>query len=153
MKEQKYYKFIYTIRKDDPDNGEIVVKGLIHDVADFMGASDSTIRNSDKNGNAFMGCYYASKESIRKKDGEKKSPRQTKFEKEVDFIKRHLDIYGNTIMFKNPIKHLKALGEMGYLTTIKHNPKRVINYKSENAVINRETFDESWVIELIRKEK
>ena len=68
-----------------------------------------------------------------------KEKKKTPFEQ----IKWHLDIYGNTIAYKDPKKIVEELEDMGYKIKVVHEPKRVIREKGTNY---GEVFSECWII-------
>lgn len=78
--------------------------------------------------------------NIQPKPEKKKTP----FER----VKWHLDIYGNTITYKNPKKIVEELEDLGYQLKITHEPKRVIRQKDCN---QGEVFSECWIIQKLNK--
>jgi len=74
--------------------------------------------------------------------------KMSKFERKLDMIKRHLDIYGNTFTNKDPKKYLDALKERyGYIVDAEYRPCRTVIYKGVGA----EEFDEIYILTLISK--
>ena len=83
-----------------------------------------------------------SQEKLRKK-------RPKKFDKQLESVKWHLNVYGNTSVDRDPTKLLDALAKDGYLVTAKHEPERVIRMKGSSTEI--EVWDECWILELKSK--
>jgi len=82
-----------------------------------------------------------------------KKKRKSKFEQNIQMLEKMLDIYGNTIVWKDFEKVEARLNKDGYFIKAKYEPERRIRYlKMGSGNGAYEIFDECWVIELVRKE-
>ena len=77
-------------------------------------------------------------------------PEKPKKETKLEKVKRHLDIYGNTITYKNPVKLLAELKKIGYEVRAIHEPRREV-YRS--TAKKPEIYSECWILELLKREK
>ena len=85
-----------------------------------------------------------------KKPGRPPVQHKSKFEKRLEMIKVHLDVYGNTFTNKNPQKYLDALeSQYGYKVSVEYRPKRTVLYRG----VGTEIYDEIYILRLVSKPK
>lgn len=144
-------KYVYTVfSADEPD--DVLVEGAVKTIANKIGLTEQGVHHHIKMGTPI---YFQDKTYLISKNeiiDYKKEKRTKKFDIELDRIKRHLDIYGDTIVWKEPSMFLKALEEIGYFTETKHTPRRVIKYRKSIDHPRFEVLDENWIIKLVKKE-
>lgn len=154
----------------DRDTGETVFEGMRKDICDTFGLDDHYFYQVRTHGYAFKNSYYIedmglkkdvhpSDMSLYKEQLEKKKqneqrwnfkPKKEKKKTPLENIKWHLDIYGNTITYKNPKKIIEELEGMGYKLKVVHEPKRVIRHRESKV---GEVFSECWIISKEKQEK
>lgn len=66
----------------------------------------------------------------------------------LDYLIRHLNEYGNTVLTENPKKYIKKLKEFGYICSVKQ--YNDIYEKTETGLTEKTPKD--YVITLIRRE-
>lgn len=79
-----------------------------------------------------------------------KKAKNSKFKEQLDMIKWHLDVYGNTVSWVEPKKYIEALEKDGYFVESRHVPKKVIHQKHSTNI--SDIFYECWILTLIKKE-
>lgn len=149
-------KYIYTIK--DLEGNELAngKKMTINEVCDFIGCNKSSISSALNEGrNLIKKKYLVNRYSMddyyeKEKRDNKQKKKQTQFEKEVELVRWHLDIYGNTIVWKNPKRIIEQLEKQGYETSVEHREPRIVRYFTPDGKVN-DNLDERWIITLIKK--
>ena len=104
-------KKIYELYDID---GSFIREGTAIQLSEYVHCEESSIREAT-NKPSFMGMYI-----VKRTDRREPPVEQKKKEPEIDYsthpyecLKRHLLIYGNTLVSFNPEKHLKNLKDEG----------------------------------------
>lgn len=153
-------QWIYVVREEESLDAPVIFEGGRLDVMEFLNVTDNKL------------YYYCQKEKPLKREGRiywisrrlrddkdfddyesrRAKTKEEKFEEEIDTIERHLKIYGNTIIYKNPKKHLARLQRDGYLVKASHEPKRTIHYVHKPGENKRhEVYKECWILTLVER--
>lgn len=147
---------IYSVRDAKGSKGKEVFRGSANEIANFLNCTTSHIyltADFEKLVNDKYYIYYSGleKRGINTSAGRPKiqlKPRQvkkTKKQEQYQRILKHLDIYGNTGLSKDPIKlYGKDFEQDGYIIDVEYRPKRIGAGKDD-------VWDEIWIITLKEK--
>ena len=141
---------------DTTNNNELVFEGYKEDVCTYLCISDGIMYRCVRHNKSTRDGYLIrnagridqlDQTKERKRGRPHKEERKT--ESAYDVAKRMLDIYGNTIIYKDFKKIPEKLKEEGYIVKTNYEPKRVIR---RVATKKAEVFRECMILELIKKE-
>ena len=155
---RKYKARIYVHENKDP-NSQIIFDGYVKDVMERFQCSDFQVRHAAFSPqHILLKLYYveggyetwAGGGRPRKKKPEMTPKFKSRFERRLDMIKRHLDMYGNTFTNNNPKKYIAALKERyGYEVDVEYRPRRVVHMV--NSTDLADVYDEIYILTLISK--
>ena len=124
-------------------DGELIYRGDVDDIVTSLDTKRNTVYVAVKNGFKVKRKYYV------REIGTKK----TMYEEQLDYLIRHLDRYGNTVIpsGKKPSDFLEELEKRGYICEV----KTYKNYVGENITLDRPNFskrkiDYDYILELRR---
>ena len=148
---KKNNTYVYVIKDLD---GQELAQGLSIDaVCDYIGCGKSTISEALRDGRSLIKRKYLVNRYLRSdylKEKAVKIRRKSKFEKEYENVKWHLDIYGNTIVWKDPKKIIKELESDGYEVEVEFRERKVTRYiTADNIAVDE--LPKRWIITLIKK--
>ena len=157
-KSRKYKARVYIHENKDP-NSPIIFDGYVKEAIEKFKCSDFQIRHAAFSPNhILLKLYYveggyekwAGGGRPRKKKLEMKIKFKSRFEKRLDMIKRHLDMYGNTFTNRNPKKYIAALKERwSYEVKVEYRPRRVVHMV--NSTDLADVYDEIYILTLLSK--
>ena len=152
------YKVHATTDKDSP----IIFEGIRKEVCHELDIDERFFYSMNNSHDCILNnMYYVEKCTYKHANGAKKArdpkfikpvKKKTKFDKKIESIEWHLDIYGNTIIYKDYEKINKRLEKDGYFVTALHEPERVIKYTNISGEGDRDIYSECWILTLVRKE-
>ena len=142
---------------DATNKNELVFEGYKEDVCTYLCISDGIMyrcvryNKPTRDGYLIRNAGRIDKIDNTEERRKKGRPRKEERKKEsaYDVAKKMLDIYGNTIIYKDFEKIPEKLKEEGYIVKTKYEPKRVIKRIETKKA---EVFRECMILELIKKE-
>ena len=157
---------LFTVKAGPHANSKVLFKGDHAKTSEFCGCSEKTLYEHEKDGLPIWNQYWVTADicydprprtrlhdfkAVKKEVKAKaKEPKLSKKKQEYLRILKHLDIYGNTGTQKDPIKvYGDAFEKDGYIIDVYHKPRMV--FKRRAGDWEREVWDESWIITLIKK--
>lgn len=153
--------YFYYVHENLNPKSKIIFKGKKGAVTRHFGLKDYVVTKIfDTDYHVIDGAYYIERKLLSEVSEEDRRPvstakkRKTKLDETVDMVERMLDIYGNTIIYKDFEKVEARLNRDGYFIRAKHEPERRIKVTTMSKGDGLyEVYDECWIVELVRKEK
>lgn len=148
---------IYIVHENEKKSSPIIATGTRKDICEALSIGEYYFyRMNKEKSNLLSNQYYTEKieKSIAKEKKKvekaktipkKKSP----YEQKIERIKQMLNIYGNTIIYKDHERIIKRLNKDGYSVKVTHEPERVI--KSLSNSIDSEIYPECWLLSIDKK--
>lgn len=146
------YFYYYVHETTDPDS-PVIAEGMSGKIKEFLGINYNMVALiCTKRNGIFNGTNLIERVRLNDKQNNTSAQRkQSKFNERIDEIEHLLDIYGNTIIYKDLEKVFDRLNADGYFVTATHEIRREIKSKNPAAWDN-EVYDECWILELVRRE-
>ena len=151
----QYYYYVHDT--GDPES-RIICEGKCSVIVNRFHIGANTLNRLFTIGRYYLpgGNFIERVELSKRKDKEEQDRRKkrsrSKFEKQINSIEHHLDVYKNTIIYKDSKRIEDRLEKDGYHVRLIHEPKRII--KSTNVSHSGcEVYPECWIIELIGKDE
>lgn len=155
--------FYYYIHKTEDPESEVIFHGKCGDVAKRYGVTSNQLDGKVRSGNCLLNdIHFIERVDLNEsRQGKRKNyaglnypKKRSKFEETVDTVEKMLNIYGNTIIYKDLDKIQQRLEKDGYSIKVKYEPERRIKHKAlSSGNGNVEVYNECWILELVRRER
>lgn len=98
-------------------DGEVVFHGTYSEIAQWMCTTEDAVRSGANHRRMFQFKYWVDHAGwqIDNKKKKEKKVKMTKHEQKLDYLVRHLNEFGNTVLLTNPKEYQEELAERGYL--------------------------------------
>ena len=132
------------------EGGELVYKGTANQISEKYYMDKNALYNAYHHNYLFLNKYNV---TIMSNKPEPHEARMTQFEKNIEYVIKHLKLYGNTTLPKIKTSELKkyidAIKEKGYDVDVKgYNERTGTQITLEGSKLNKTKYDINYIVEI-----